>query len=230
MAKSTEVAPFEGKTTLAERQVQVGRGSENVLATDMAIPRLKLLQMISDEVQPGGPKQVEGAQAGMIMNSVSNELYSNLFLINLHFAKKIVVWKKRAIGGGMFGTFETEAEARLQMDEQGLREADHDISENPTHLVYMLDETGAPKGIALLDMPSTKIKVSKKWNALINEQEQAGNPRFGCVWQLGVASQQNNLGNFSNYTIKFITPATDAVFAKAEEGFNSFFGKVDKAA
>jgi hypothetical protein len=226
MSKTELTTAIESATSkeIATRSSNVGKGSENVTALDMAIPRLKLLQMISDEVTPGHAKQVEGATAGMLMNSVSNELYNAAFVVNLHFSKKTVVWKKRSAGGGMMGSFGSEEEALIAIKERGLREEDHDISENPTHLVMLLDETGASKGVALLDMPGTKIKVSKKWNSLINEQEAVGNPRFGCVWKLAVSSESNNSGNYFNYDVSFLLHAPKEVYASAETAFESFFG------
>lgn len=229
-AKGTEVAPIVSATDkqIATRKNNVGRGSENVTANDMAIPRLKLLQAINPEVMPGHAKQVEGATAGMIMNSVTNELYDNgLFLVNLHFKRKTVIWKKRSAGGGMVANCENEAEARVYLQENSLREEDHDISENPTHLVLMLTGEGEPIGVALLDMPSTKIKVSKKWNSLIGEQEKAGNPRFGCVWDLGPSTESNASGNYFNYAIEFVAHAPENIYEAAQTAYNAFFGGAD---
>jgi len=221
-----EISTIKNATSkeIATRKAQVGKGSENVTASDMAIPRLKLLQMISPEVTPGHAQQVEGATAGMFMNSVTNELHNSIFVLNLNFSRKTVVWRKRKLGGGMVGTYENEVEARTALQEQSLNEVDHDISENPTHLVLMLDESGVPKGVALLDMPGTKIKISKKWNSLINDQEEAGNPRFGCVWQLGVQSESNNSGNFFNCSVDFVAHAPEDIYAAAQTAFTAFFG------
>jgi hypothetical protein len=226
---ATSVATTLASTVVAQKDLDaraayVGVGSEGVTASDMAIPRLKLLQMINDEVQPGGAKQIEGATAGMIMNSVSNELHSGLFVVNLNFSKKIVVWRKRKSGGGMQGTYETEAEARTALIDAGLNEADHDVSENPTHLVMIIDGTGKPKGVALLDMPGTKIKVSKKWNSLIAEQEEVGNPRFSCVWELKIQSESNNSGNYFNYDVGFVANAPEEIYAAATNAYETFFG------
>lgn len=221
--KSTEVTTFTGKTNLAARSENVGRGSENVSAADLAIPRLKLLQLISDEVKPGHAKQVDGAQAGMILNSVTNELFSSLFVINLHFAKKTVVWRKRKAGGGIVGTFDDEAQALASLNEMGLKAEDLDISENPTHLVLILSDEGEPKSVALLDMPGTKVKKSKIWNTNIQEQEKEGNPRFGCVWQLGVVNETSAQGDYFNYDIDLVAHAPDELYAKAEAAYKSFF-------
>ncbi len=234
MANNTNVAvqseKFGGVATIEERGDYVGRGSENVTTDDLAIPRLKLLQMINPEVEPGNPKQVEGAQAGMIMNSVTEELYTSLFLINLSFTKKIVVWRKRKLGGGMVGSYDTEQEALDALEEQGLAVKDHDISENPTHLVLLLDDEGNPKSVALLDMPGVKVKKSRIWNTLINDEEKQGNPRFGCVWQLGVVSESNSSGNFFNYDVSLVAHAPDELYDQAVEMYSALFASKTEAA
>ncbi|MAA72672.1 MAG: hypothetical protein CMI29_07000 [Opitutae bacterium] len=235
MANNTNVAvkaedKFTGVATIEERGDYVGRGSENVTTDDLAIPRLKLLQMINPEVEPGNPKQVEGAQAGMIMNSVTEELYTSLFLINLSFTKKIVVWRKRKLGGGMVGSYDTEQEALDALEEQGLAVKDHDISENPTHLVLLLDDEGNPKSVALLDMPGVKVKKSRIWNTLINDEEKQGNPRFGCVWQLGVVSESNSSGNFFNYDVSLVAHAPDELYDQAVEMYSALFSSKTEAA
>lgn len=234
MANNTNVAvqaeKFGGVATIEERGDYVGRGSENVTTDDLAIPRLKLLQMINPEVEPGNPKQVDGAQAGMIMNSVTEELYTSLFLINLSFTKKIVVWRKRKLGGGMVGSYDTEQEALDALEEQGLAVKDHDISENPTHLVLLLDDEGNPKSVALLDMPGVKVKKSRIWNTLINDEEKQGNPRFGCVWQLGVVSESNSSGNFFNYDVSLVAHAPDELYEQAVEMYSALFSPKTEAA
>lgn len=227
---NTEIAKFKGTTDLTARASSVGRGSENVTANDLAIPRLKLLQMISEEIIPGGPKQIEGATAGMIMNSLNNELNSGLFVVNLNFTPKVVAWKKRKLGGGLEAQASTREEVIAELESRDLKLEEYDISDNPQHLVLILDDEGKPKGTALLDMPGTKVKVSKVWNSLIQEQEDAGNPRFGCIWQLGVQSETNPSGNYFNYDIKLVAVAPDEMYEIAEGAFNTFFGNPEQKA
>ena len=227
MTTNKDLAMFKGKTDLSTRTTRVGQGSQNVSASDMAIPRIKLLQLISKEVMPSDPQYIEGAQAGMFMNSVTNELYSSIYVINLHFSRKTVAWKKRRLGGGMFGTFENEVEAETALLAVGEQVDNYDISENPTHLVMIVDDEGNPQGVALFDMPGSKIKNSKKWNTLINKQEEAGNPRFGCVWELSVIAETNASGPFSNCEANFIVHAPDAIYKAASSAYDAFFKQAD---
>lgn len=166
----------------------------------------------------------------MIMNNLSNELATSKFVINLHFDHKVVVWKKRKFGGGMWGSYETEADARVALEEANEIAEQYDISENPTHLVMLLSDEGEPQGVALLDMPGTKAKVSRRWNSLISEKEADGHPRFGCVWELGVSSESNQNGPYYNYHIEFITEAPDEIYAAAEAAFDAFFTRPQQAA
>ena len=221
---STEVAIKGTVTNIEERQTRVGQGSENVTTADLALPRLKLLQALSPEVTKGSAQFVQGAEPGLIMNSLNSNLYSGLFVINLHYDRKTSVWKKRKFGGGMFGSFETEAEALRALEEKNEVVDQYDIVDNPTHLVMLLSETGEPKGVALLDMPSTKSKVSRKWNSLIAEQEEAGNPRFGCVWELGVSNESSPNGPYYNYDVNFVVVAPDEIYEAAQAAFDTFFG------
>lgn len=226
---STEVAIQGTVTNIEERQERVGQGSENVTTSDLALPRLKLLQALSPEVTKSSAQYIQGAEPGFIMNSLNGNLHNSLFVINLHYDRKTVVWKKRKFGAGMFGTFETESEALMALEEKKEIVDQYDIIDNPTHLVMMLSDTGEPKGIALLDMPGTKAKVSRKWNSLIAEQEEAGNPRFGCVWELGVNDASSPNGPYYNYDVNFVVVAPDEIYAAAQAAFDAFFGNREAA-
>ncbi|MGR5253616.1 hypothetical protein ACPV5S_15570 [Vibrio astriarenae] len=221
---------FNAPANVEERIDTVGQGSQNVTADDVAIPRIKLLQKINDEVDKSNSKYVEGAESGMFLNTVTQELSTALLAVNLHFDRKVKVWRKRKFGGGIWGTFDSEEQARAALQEAGEVDAQYDIVESPAHLLMLLDEKGTPKGVALLDMPSTKVKVSKLWNAQIIEKEREGHPRFGCVWKIGVVTEESPNGAYENAKIDFITVAPDDIYNAALSAYQSFFGTEQKAA
>ena len=66
-AKTTDVA-----LTSSMFAEDAGSGLENVTSEDMAIPRLKILQALSPEVNKNDGKYVEGASAGDVINTVTN--------------------------------------------------------------------------------------------------------------------------------------------------------------
>lgn len=224
--ENTELVAFQGKTDLAVRQERVGQGSENVRMEDKAIPRLKLLNRMSDYLIKGSPTYLEGAEEGMILNTVTGELYTNVFIVNLYFTFHYNVWRKQKFGGGLLGAFSTEQEARNAIIESGEAESNFDIVDNPTHVVMLLDSNGVPKGGALLDMPSSKVKVSRRWNSQIEEHERNGVPRFSAVWQLGSFMDEGKEGKFPNYTVEFVAQAPDEIYKAAAKEYDALVGSV----
>lgn len=218
---------FQAPANVEARATTVGKGSQNVTANDIAIPRIKLLQKINDEVDKSNGGYIEGAEPGMYLNTVTKQLSSALLCVNLHFDRKTVVWRKRKFGGGIWNSFDTEEQARVALQEAGEIDAQYDIVENPTHLVMLINTDGTPAGVALLDMPSTKVKVSKLWNAQIMDKEQEGHPRFGCVWKLGVVQEESANGAYENIKVDFITVAPDNIFDAAQGAYDSFFGTTE---
>ena len=59
------------------------RGLGNIGQQDLALPFLKILAQLSPEVNKRDGKYVEGAEAGMIYNSVTGELYNGVEGINV---------------------------------------------------------------------------------------------------------------------------------------------------
>jgi len=52
-------------------------GLENITSDDLTIPRLKILQALSPEVNKRDGKYVEGADAGDAINTVTSKLYND---------------------------------------------------------------------------------------------------------------------------------------------------------
>ena len=60
-----------------------GKGLGKLTQEDLALPFLKILGQLSPEVNKRDGKYVEGAEAGMIYNSVTGELYNGVEGINV---------------------------------------------------------------------------------------------------------------------------------------------------
>jgi len=56
----------------------MGKGLGSIGQQDLALPFLKILAQLSPEVNKRDGKYVEGAEAGMIYNSVTGELYNGV--------------------------------------------------------------------------------------------------------------------------------------------------------
>lgn len=198
-----------------------GLGNEQVGVEHLAIPRLKLLQKMSDEVDRHHENYVEGAQDGDFINSLDKSLYgTSLVVVNLKFSDDFVVWKKREKGGGFLGNFSTQAEAQAAIDEQ--EDPDHyDITQTHSHLLVMLDETtGQMSKPIIMDMSSSKLRVSRTWNSQINMK---GGDRFSGVWRLNSKQTQNRAGNsFANVDVSWMGWATDEIYDQCKAIYEAF--------
>ena len=92
-----------GALALSDYEGDTGAGFENVSQADTSIPFLKLLQTGSPEVKPKDEGYVKGAVAGMMMNSVTKELYDGdqgMIVIPTLSKHCFVEWVPRDKGGG----------------------------------------------------------------------------------------------------------------------------------
>jgi len=191
------------------------RGNENVSAEHLTIPRIKLLQKMSDEVDRHHANFIEGAKDGDFMNSLTREILgTELYVISITFKDEYVVWKDRKKGGGFLGSFRTEAEARTAIDAQ---DAPEDFATNQTHshiLVIKDVKTGGLSKPVIMDFTSSKLRVSRNWNSQINIR---GGDRFASLWKLESVPVKNKKGDaFMNLEIGFVGWAQEDDYKKAE--------------
>ena len=84
--------------TLDSLEALSGRGLQNVSNDTMATPRIKILMQLSPELE-----EIEGAKAGMIYNTVTQELYKSdegLRVVPCYFQLQYVEWADRGQGSG----------------------------------------------------------------------------------------------------------------------------------
>lgn len=199
-----------------------GVGNENVSASDLEIPQLKLLQKMSPEVDKSGGSYVEGAEPGMIYNTLTKRLSDSVFLVNIRMDKEVSVFRKREFGGGgsgsYIGAFDDKPTAEAYLVEAGLTVAEYDLSDTAKHFVLVLDDDGNVESEAMIYMSSTKLRTSNKWNS---ELLMTKADRYASVWQLGVENLSNSKGSWSNFTIAFAGWCPEALLERAKGAFDA---------
>ena len=182
------------------KQSDKGRGSENVDMQDVAIPRIELVQMLSPCLKKNDPGYIEGAQAGMLYNSVTRELYGEkVIVIPVYFKKQYLVWKDRKAGGGFGGAYDTvlDANERIKQEPPGDQEK-WTAQDTAQQLVLVVKSDGSTEE-AIVSMSRTKLKVSKNWNSLIRLN---GNDRFSRQYVLFAVDETNNNGDeYKNFGV-----------------------------
>ncbi len=85
MNQETQITKREKAGALATNlfEADANQGAQNITQEDLALPFLKVLGQLSPEVNKRDAKYVEGAEPGMILNTVTNELYDGKKGINV---------------------------------------------------------------------------------------------------------------------------------------------------
>jgi hypothetical protein len=200
VAKKQEAVPAFLKDAMNDN-----RGNENVGQDDLIIPRLCIIQALSPEIKKKDPAYIEGAEQGMLFNSVSRKLYGNsVTVIPVMYEKPYLLWKDRKLGGGFGGSFKTMAEANEAIVALPANEQDGwEAVDTPTHLCLLVDEGFQEIAIP---MPKSKAKVSRQWNSMIRMM---GGPRFSHKFIIEGVEAENNAGeeiwNFKVTPAGFVT-------------------------
>lgn len=190
------------------------RGNENVTSQDVVIPKLNLIQKMSPQVDS------IGAKAGHMHLSTTDQLFDELYVVNLYYSRTFNVFKKRDLGGGFFGIFDTRLDADKALKESG-NPNDYDIQETGTHNVLLLSDKGEPITPARMYMSGTKLGVSNAWNSTIATQN---TDRFASVWKLSTVMQKAGNNTWHNFQVEYAGLCNEALYAEAEELYTSISG------
>ena len=197
-----------------------GRGNEEVTPNQLTIPRVKLLQKMSDEVDKHHPNYIEGAEDGNFLNSLTREIYGDeIYVLNVKFKDEYVVWRNREAGGGLLGNFSSEKDAAEAIKEQD-KPQDYEIRQTHSHMMMVKNpETGDLSNPVLMDFAASKLRVSRNWNSQISIK---GGDRFAGLWKLKAVSVTNSGGkSWMNLEADFVGWAQKDDYEAAEAVFES---------
>ena len=189
------------------------RGTENVHAEDLVIPRLELVQSLSPCRKKSDAAYIEGAEEGLLYNNVTRQLYGEeVQVIPVTFKKEWLIWKNRDAGGGFRGAFSSESEAqteKLQLEDG----ADCEIADTAQHFCLLVHPDGKVEEI-VVSMSKSKLKVSRKWNSLIRMNE---GDSFSRVYKLGTVSESGQKGDYYNLSVAAGGFPTLELYQRAEK-------------
>lgn len=212
MAKKEETtAVVETKDQLPSyiKQGQ-NRGNENVSSEDLQLPRIDLLQALSPQINKKKDEYIDGAEVGMLFNTLTHELYpEGVHITPVSFVKRYLVWvnRKEDSEGGLRGVFDTDAEAEQFVSEQE-DESKLEIVPTAEHLVLLDDGSEV-----IVSMAKSKMKVSRKFNSLVRLN---GGDRFSRRYKLTTVDDKGPKGEFQNLAISNASYPSEKVYFAAE--------------
>ncbi len=143
------------------------KGLGKIGQEDLALPFLKILGQLSPEVNKRDGKYVEGAEPGMIFNSVSGALYDGvkgIDVIPCFYKLEYIEWKDRGDGPGTPVAIYDSSSDIMSKTKPDANYKDrlpngNYIEKTASHFVII---TGDSPSTALISMKSTQLKISRK--------------------------------------------------------------------
>lgn len=196
-----EIANKEDQLPSYIQQRDQGRGNENVGTDDLTLPRVDVLQALSPQINKKKDVYIDGAEQGMLFNTLTGELYGDgITIIPVYFRKQWLIWKDRDNGGGLRGVFNTSEEANNFIATS--EENDIEAVETGEHLVLIVD--GDKVTEAILSCAKSKLKVSRKLNSLVKLN---GNDRFSRQYRVTPYEDEGQSGEYWNIAVANGQPA-----------------------
>jgi hypothetical protein len=231
--KKTDVA----LTGMFEADANTGFG--NMDTEDYALPFLRVLGQLSPECNKRDAKYVDGAEPGMIFNTVTKQLYDGEAGVNVipcYYKREYVEWSDRGEG--------TSAPVAIHSVDSGIiKDATRDASykdrlpngnylENTASYFVTIDDGTS----ALISMKSTQLKVSRSWNSMMNSIKLKGKngmftpAMYSHVYNLKTVQQSNDKGTWFGWTVEKVGPVQDKDLYEAAKSFASSVNKGDVTA
>lgn len=77
-----------------------GEGTENIKASDLLIPFLRVIQSNTKQLSKSQPEYIPGAESGLIFNTATRELFKEIYFVPSLYRTKFIEWIPRSKGGG----------------------------------------------------------------------------------------------------------------------------------
>ena len=203
---------------------------------DLALPFLKILGQLSPEVNKRDGKYVEGAEPGMIFNSVSGELYDGvkgLDVIPAFYKLEYIEWKDRGEGpGAPVAIYDSSSDimSKTKADasyKDRLPNGNY-IEKTASHFVII---TGDSPSTALISMKSTQLKISRKWNSMMSGIKLKGKnglftpASFSHIYRLKTTQMSNDKGTWFGWDVSKAGPITDTSLYQQAKTFSDNISK-----
>ena len=212
------------------------KGLGKIGQEDLALPFLKILGQLSPEVNKRDGKYVEGAEPGMIFNSVSGELYDGVKGIDgipAFYKLEYIEWKDRGEGpGAPVAIYDSSSDVMSKTKPDAnykdrLPNGNY-IEKTASHFVII---TGDSPSTALISMKSTQLKISRKWNSMMSGIKLKGKnglftpASFSHIYRLKTTQMSNDKGTWFGWEVSKVGPITDQQLYQQAKSFSESISK-----
>ena len=206
-------------TTMFE--ADANQGAQNITQDDLALPFLKVLGQLSPEVNTrnGKSKYIKGAEPGMILNTVSTELYDGakgISVLPVFYKRQYIEWQDRGEGqGSPVHIYEAGDDipqtTRDKSNKDRLANGNY-LENTASHYVIVLGDSPSS---ALISMKATQLKISRKWNSMMMGIKLQGKnglftpPTYSHIYTLKTVQMSNDKGTWFGWDVSKEGPVKD---------------------
>ena len=226
----------DGAVAINMFEADADKGSQNMTQEDLALPFLKVLGQLSPEVNKRDGKHVEGAEPGMILNTVTNEIFDGakgMNVIPVYYERKLVEWQDRGESKGApvaIHNAESDIMSQTTRDKSfkdRLSNGNY-IENTANHFVIVLGESPSS---ALISMKATQLKISRKWNSVMMGIKLQGKnglftpPTYSHIYNLKTVQMSNDKGTWFGWDVSKVGPVEDKSVYDIAKSFAEKVGK-----
>ena len=214
-----------------------GKGLGNLGQQDLALPFLKILGQLSPEINKRDGKYVEGSEPGMIFNSVSGDLYDGvkgIDVIPCFYKLEYLEWKDRGEGlGAPINIYDSSSDILSKTTPDAnykdrLPNGNY-VERTASHFVIVL---GDRPSTALISMKSTQLKISRKWNSMMDGMRMKGKngnlykpASFSHIYKLKTTQLTNDKGTWFGWEVSKKGPLTSSTLYTQAKAFSESIAK-----
>ena len=217
-------------------EADAGQGL-NMTQEDLALPFLKVLGQLSPECNKRDAKHVEGAEPGMIINTVTSEIYDGvkgIDVVPVHYKRQHIEWQDRGESqGAPVKIYEAgddlPSTTRDKFNKDRLSNGNY-LENTASHFVVIL---GNSPTTALISMKATQLKVSRKWHSMMMGLKMQGKngmftpPTYSHIYKLKTVQQSNDKGTWFGWDVSRVGPISDPGIYKIAKDFGANVSKGD---
>ena len=237
MKQEAQIAKRENAGPLATNvfEADAGQGIANIKQEDLALPFLKVLGQLSPEVNKRDAKHVEGATPGMIINTVTAELFDGekgVEVLPVYYKRQYIEWQDRGESkGAPVNIYDAGDSIPQTTRDKGNKDrlANGNYLENTvSHFVVLLGKTPTT---ALISMKATQLKISRKWNSMMMGIRLQGKnglftpPTYSHIYSLKTIQMSNDKGTWYGWDVTKVGPVGDKGVYDQAKLFSTKVGK-----
>lgn len=207
-----------------------GQGLSEVNMDTIQIPFLKILSSMSPQTKKSKKEYVDGAEEGMIFNTVTEELIDGaegITVVPCYFEPVALEWTDRGTGSSApvnVHPVDTPLWDKTKKDELGkarLSEAGTYLERTHNHYCLLIDKQGFSSQV-LISMKVSGLSKSRKWNSLVmaakvkNGEQVINPPSWYYTYSLTTKPQSNDRGDWYGWDIKRSDPVSADVYAEGK--------------